>query len=244
VRYQQHGGKEFRPAPATHPFGEDVAPGESRRVEVEVTAPGSPGTYRWEWQVVHGDAPWIYDPDDGHRVSTVRVVAPPAAGSPLEAEGRPGADATEPRPWAAAAGPWSPDRSTLWTLSVERFLERPWTGIGIDNFRRTYGKQRGSLAWNEVLTSHNWYLETLVSVGLLGAAPFFAWLVLLSWDLVSRLLGGAASLTQQAVAGGLVSFALHGLLDYFLLFHATALLFWILIGLWVDQRSRSLGERP
>jgi O-antigen ligase len=140
--------------------------------------------------------------------------------------------------------PWDPDRGTLWRLSVERFLERPWTGIGIDNFRRTYGRQREKPAWNEVLTSHNWYLETLVSVGLLGAVPFFGWLGMLAWDLLARLLAGSATPAQAAVAAGLLSFALHGLIDYFLLFHATALLFWMLVGLWVDQRSREATAAP
>jgi hypothetical protein len=40
-----------------------------------------------------------------------------------------------------------------------------------------------------------------------------------------------------AVATGLLTYFIHGFLDYFMLFNATALLFWLLVGLWLFARN-------
>jgi hypothetical protein len=41
----------------------------------------------------------------------------------------------------------------------------------------------------------------------------------------------------QAVAVALLAYFFHGFLDYFMLFNATALLFWLLIGLWLRESA-------
>ena len=81
--------------------------------------------------------------------------------------------------------------------------------------------------------SNNWYLETVVSVGIVGAAPFFLWLATLLWAILVSLRRPAITPLQIAAGAGLLAFVVHGLLDYFLLFNATALLFWMLAVLWL-----------
>jgi hypothetical protein len=71
----------------------------------------------------------------------------------------------------------------------------------------------------------------------LGALPFFIWLGLLGLDLWRSGRQPTASIWQCAIVAGLLAFFLHGLLDYFLLFNATGLLFWLLVGLWLGTKQ-------
>jgi O-antigen ligase len=91
--------------------------------------------------------------------------------------------------------------------------------------------------WNNTIHTNNWYLETLVSFGLLGGLPFLVWLGLLGTDIVRTALRPAVNAWRLAAGAGLLAFMVHGLLDYFLLFNATALLFWMLAALWSGMRD-------
>ena len=88
-------------------------------------------------------------------------------------------------------------------------------------------------ALDRTIHSNNWYLETLVSAGVVGAAPFLLWLLALLWSIIRRLRRPTIDSLQVAAAAGLLAFIIHGLLDYFLLFNATALLFWTTAALWL-----------
>ena len=77
-----------------------------------------------------------------------------------------------------------------------------------------------------------WFLLILVGGGVLAALPFFAWLAgegLLAWHALRPQPNDPWLL---AILAGLLAFLIHGLLDFFLLFNSTGLLFWLLIGLW------------
>jgi hypothetical protein len=43
---------------------------------------------------------------------------------------------------------------------------------------------------------------------------------------------------QTALAAGLLAFYIHGFFDFFLLFNATGLLFWLLTALWLSEKRR------
>jgi O-antigen ligase len=116
-------------------------------------------------------------------------------------------------------------------------------GIGLDNFRLIYGRELGQTAWNESIHTNSTYLETLVSVGLIGSLPFFGWMVLMTLDIWRTLRRPSVSIWQTAVAAGILAFFIHGLLDYFLLFNTTALLFWLLIGLWFSLKTMPKGSQ-
>src|SRR5690606_21128605 len=119
-----------------------------------------------------------------------------------------------------------PGRLTLWRTAGQLWWARPLAGVGLDNFRLLYGRPLGAESWNTTIHTNNWYVETLVSSGLLGSLPFFLLLALLVVDIVRVLRGPAATAWQAAVAAGLLAYLIHGFLDYFLLFNATGLLFW------------------
>jgi O-antigen ligase len=141
----------------------------------------------------------------------------------------------------------------------------PLTGIGLDNFRLTYGRYFNATdlppgtSWNNTIHTNNWYLETLVSLGIAGALPFFAWSALLLFDIFRNLHlapigdrflpgkspGGLPAMLSTnvglpAIAVGLLTYFVHGFLDYFMLFNATALLFWLLVGLWLRESALML----
>jgi hypothetical protein len=64
---------------------------------------------------------------------------------------------------------------------------------------------------------------------------FFGWLVVLVAGIV-RTLFRTIDVWQVAIAIALVAYLVHGVLDYFLLFSPTGLLFWLLCGLWLAAR--------
>jgi len=49
----------------------------------------------------------------------------------------------------------------------------------------------------------------------------------------------AGDVWQGAVAAGLLAYLVHQVVDYFLLFSATGLLFWLLCGSWLAARRAS-----
>jgi O-antigen ligase len=129
--------------------------------------------------------------------------------------------------------PITPARAVLWRIAATEFADHPWLGIGLDNFRLGYGRHLGWTQWNQTIHTNNWYLETLVSAGLLGGLPFLGWLALLVIDIIRETRRAAAQPITLAIATGLVAYLVHGVLDYFLLFNVTGLLFWLLVALWV-----------
>ena len=134
------------------------------------------------------------------------------------------------------------------SIATQLIAGHPLTGIGLDNYRLTYGRYLSDDPLPETdldrtVHSNNWYLETMVSVGIVGAAPFLLWLATLLWAILARLRRPDVAPLQIATGAGLLAFVVHGLLDYFLLFNATALLFWMLAALWLLFNStRASGE--
>jgi O-antigen ligase len=126
----------------------------------------------------------------------------------------------------------------LWAIAGQLIREHPLTGIGLDNYRLTYSQYvhddpMPGTALDQTVHSNNWYLETLVSVGFIGAVPFILWIAHLIFSIIKRLRSPRPAPLQIAAGAGILIFFIHGLLDYFLLFNATALLFWIITALWL-----------
>ena len=139
--------------------------------------------------------------------------------------------------------PMVPGRAALWRVAVAELTRHPWTGVGLDNFRLRYGRDLGWASWNETIHTNNWYLEMLVAGGIVGGLLFLALVGILVADLFRVLAATGPDPFAAAVGAGLLAFLIHGTLDYFLLFHATGLLFWLLVGLWLARR-RSVGGGP
>jgi hypothetical protein len=210
---------------------ETLAPGELLAQRVGLRAPSAPGDYRFEWDLLQENVVW-FSTKNGLRTSSLVTVLP----NPEGAGGLPTTiDPTDPGAVAQI-----PDRRTLWRAAGQLVLAHPVLGIGQDNFRLMHGRVLGWTVWNDTIHTNNWYIESIVSLGLVGSLPFLVWLGLLAADMVMKLHQSryaGATVERAALAAGLFAFLIHGLLDYFLAFNATALLFWLLVGLWVSLRQ-------
>lgn len=204
---------------------EDVAPGESLTMVALLVAPSREGEYEFEWDLVQEDVIW-FSQKNGVQASSLVTVVSSAGGQQTEIE------PDEFNSTRLTVQP-IPSRRVLWSVAAQQFLERPLLGIGLDNFRLTYGSVMGWQNWNNSIHTNNWYIEMAVSLGILGSLPFFAWLTLLLKDMLQRVRNGRINLWQIALIGSLLAYLLHGLLDYFLMFNGTGLLFWILVGMWI-----------
>jgi hypothetical protein len=203
---------------------EDVSPGETLQMTVPMVAPVEAGEYAFEWDLVQEGVVWFSLRNGMYITSSVTVL--PASGAIIE---------REPDTFSSARPTVRPipGRRVLWAVAARQFLERPLLGIGLDNFRLTYGEVLGWQAWNDSIHTNNWYVETAVSVGLLGSVPFFGWLAVLGLDLFNKIRRSRITIWQIALVCGLLAYVIHGLLDYFLLFNGTGLLFWIFVGMWM-----------
>ena len=209
------------------PLPRDVAPGQAIRLTTELGPSVPPGEYRLIWGMLQRQRLWFRDRDVPEAVTLVSV--PPGLRFASPAAARP----------PVRVGPLRPPsvpRAVLWRTALGLFAERPLLGIGPDSFRRLYGRRLGLAEWDDTLHTNNLYLELLVTLGLLGLLAF-GWLLVetgraLAGSLRSPV-GGPAPLWALGVGGALLTFLVHGLLDYFLGFTATYLLFWMTLGLLV-----------
>jgi hypothetical protein len=107
------------------------------------------------------------------------------------------------------------NRYDFWRVAWQGFKDRPLTGIGADNFRHDYLRERDSS--EEPYYPHSMVFRTLEQTGLVGAALLFgaiAFAAVAALRAIRRLPGlpgaaGAAALTSFAY------FAVHGSVDWF-----------------------------
>ena len=194
----------------------------------ELEAPPKAGNFQLQWDLVEENIAWFSDKTTRHFITNVTVEpSPPKANT--------SSTFSNPRP---KPEPLPPDatRGTLWRVALEMWRDQPLTGVGLDNFRLLYGNNLGLTRWNNLLHTNNWYIETLVSLGLFGAIPFFAWQALLLND-IRRVTLARADLLAWATGLAIITFYIHGLLDYFLIFNSTGLQFWLLVGCWLVIRD-------
>lgn len=215
------------------PFAQPLFPGETAVLTIPLKAPTIEGEYTLIWDVVQEEVTWFGSKSGIYATSQV-IVHPPTAvqtATPIE---------TTTEAWRYSLP--IPPRRTLWWLAWQQLQGRPLLGIGLDNFRLTYGAMLNATEWNETIHTNNWYLEFLVGGGMIGGTLFFAWLLRLGIDGLYRLRSPSTTadhLWQMGFLASLLAYVVHGLLDFFLLFNATGLLFWLLVGLyWHSQKER------
>lgn len=210
------------------PFPGFVNPQDTVQMTVPLSAPPDSGTYELRWDVVHENVTWFGNKSGLFATSLVTVV-------PDDGRVDRGKVVVNERTAWAYAGP-VPNRTTLWTLGLQMMQERPLLGIGLDNFRLIYGERLDKPIYDKTVHTNNFYLELLVSLGIIGAIPFLIWSAALLVDVLRTLRRLDLTMWQVALAAGLLAFFIHGFLDFFLLFNATGLLFWLLAGLWIGEK--------
>jgi len=202
------------------PFPQPVAPGGEIQVAARVRAPGYPGTYLLIWDVVHEHRTWL-SLEGVFPGRTIAKVEGDAVGAPLPTRGR------------MPTGNMRMPRAVLWSTAIGIARDHPLLGIGPDNFRLLYGSRLGLGAWDTRVHTNNTYLEVLVGLGVVGLVPLL-WLLFAgvrsTLAVVSRSTGDTVPLIGATTAACL-AIAAHGVVDSFLTFTSTYVVFAIAAGL-------------
>jgi hypothetical protein len=202
------------------PFTNPVEPGEDATVHARVRAPGYPGTYLLVWDIVQESRTWL-SLEGVFPGRTIVKVEGTAVGGPLPTRGR------------MPTGVMRMPRSVLWSTALQIAARHPVLGIGPDNFRLTYGRYLGLAAWDSRVHANNTYLEVLVGMGVIGAAAFL-WLIVAACRSTLARLRAADLETMPLVAAATaacLTIAAHGVVDSFLTFTSTYVVFALAAGL-------------
>jgi hypothetical protein len=200
-------------------FDVPVEPGTRVTMPANVKAPVQPGEYVLVWDVVHEHRAWLSTEGVTPGRSVVRVEGVPT-GSELSSAGQ--------LPTASRR----PGRLLLWRAAVRIATAHPILGVGPDNFRKVYGGYIGQTTWDARVHANNMYLETLAGSGVVGLAAML-WLMIASGRALWRR-WRAASVARAAAAAAMcavwIAIAGHGLVDSFLSFTTTYVLFAVAAG--------------
>jgi O-antigen ligase len=109
------------------------------------------------------------------------------------------------------------------------FAAHPWLGVGPDNFRLLYGGYAGLERADTRTHSNNMYLEVLAGGGLLAAAAFL-WFMREAVAVFIAAGRGRRPEQLALVAAGL-AIAFHAVVDSFIIFAPTYILFSLTLGL-------------
>jgi O-antigen ligase len=202
------------------PFAQPVEPGDEVRMTARVRAPGYPGDYVLIWDVVQEHRTWL-SLEGVYPGRSLASVEGAAVGAPLPTRGR------------MPSGVMRMPRSVLWQTAFAMWRERPLLGIGPDNFRHTYGRYLGLAAWDARVHSNNSYVEVLVSMGVAGAIAV-GWLMTRAAASARAIVASADAAALPVAAAALaacMAIAVHALVDSFLTFTPTYVVFAIAAGL-------------
>jgi O-antigen ligase len=205
-------------------FAGPIAPGATATLHALVRAPRQPGAYRLEWDLVQEHRLWFSTeasaPDSTFTRATVSGTG---IGGPLTMTARP--------PRAVRPG-----RLVLWRAAGHMVAAHPLLGVGPDNFRLLYGPYAGLAGADPRTHSNNMYLEVLVGGGLLAAVAF-AWflygayaLFASSGDRIGLRAGAGRTPIAMGIAAAGFAIALHAMVDSFLSFAPTYVLFSLTLG--------------
>jgi O-antigen ligase len=148
---------------------------------------------------------------------------------------------------AKESGEWT--RPIMWRGAWQIFLEHRWFGSGGGSYNLLFEKYRPAIYQMEPQWAHNDYLNTLSDYGMIGFGLFFGVPLVMACLLRLRrfrpqdgktVTADTNALTDpgfwQAIAVGLLAFALQLLVDFHFKIPALGMLFAVTAGLWVQQR--------
>ena len=213
------------------PFAQPVGPGDEVLVKARVRAPGYPGTYLLIWDVVQEHRTWL-SLEGVYPGRSMVSVEGTAVGAPLPSRGR------------MPSGVMRMPRSVLWEVAFGIAREQPLLGIGPDNFRHTYGRRLGLAAWDERVHANNSYIEVLVGMGVIGLAAM-VWLMFAGLQSATRSLVAVSDARLPMAAASFAAcaaIAVHALVDSFVTFTPTYVVFAIAAGMLFSAPSSAEGE--
>ena len=141
------------------------------------------------------------------------------------------------------------ERMAHWQAGWYMFVDHPWLGVGAGNYAAAY-PQYFVGSWREALGhAHNYYLNILAELGVVGCS-----FLLLLLALVFRQLGGALVRSElqretfwravlAGVFGGLIVFCIHNMFDS-LFVHSVNIQVGVLIGLGLIAVDRLNAAPP
>jgi O-antigen ligase len=141
------------------------------------------------------------------------------------------------------------ERMAHWQAGWYMFLDHPWFGVAAGNYVQAYPEYFVG-TWHEPLGhAHNYYLNILAELGVVGGS-----LLLLLLALVFRQLGGALVRSEMladafwravlaGVFGGLIVFCVHNMFDS-LFVHSVNIQVGVLIGLGLVATGRLIAATP
>jgi O-antigen ligase len=226
-------------------FLDDVAPAQKVQASVSLSTPPQEGEYLLTWFVFHRNDD-IRELKDSYSPGILCIVdaASPDEGKAPSVKARRYLDAIreERRNLNMTI---VPGRLELWSAAFRMFWKRPFLGMGPDSFRILKWRYMDTPKGDETILANSLYLELLSGSGLLGLASFL-WL---AWEFgrsVTARFSSKRSPSERitgclgiAYLAGLLS---HGLVDYFLKFTPTFLLFWLMLGM-LCARQREAAQR-
>ena len=139
------------------------------------------------------------------------------------------------------------ERMAHWQAGWAMFLDHPWLGVGAGNYAEAYSTYFVGM-WREALGhAHNYYLNILAELGIVGGA-----ILVLLLGLAFRQLGGALVRSEDrtrsfwravlaGVFGGLVVFCVHNLFDS-LFVHSVNIQIGVLLGLGLVATDMLRGD--
>ena len=202
------------------PFPQPVDPGDDIELQARVRAPGYPGTYLLVWDVVQEHRTWL-SLEGVLPGRTIARVEGEAVTPPLPTRGR------------MPVGTMRMPRSALWATAVDISRDHPVLGIGPDNYRLVYGPRLGLASWDTRVHTNNTYLEILVGTGVAGFAALL-WLLFAGARSTLALVANATSDSITLIAAttaACLTIAAHGMVDSFLTFTSTYVVFAFAAGL-------------
>lgn len=209
-------------------FDRPVRPGETVSLAPQVGGPGRPGRFRLMWDIEQEHRLWFSTEPDAYIAFSSGVVTGPVRSTQI---------GVGPRRIPRMAV--RPGRMVLWGAAWRMFLERPFLGIGADNYRLRYGQYSTIREADPRVHSNSMYFEVLAGTGLLGAAAFL-WLGAVQARAALDAL--RSSPLGVGIAAACAAIAIHGLVDSFLSFTGTYILMAIAMGL-ASASARERGRR-
>lgn len=210
------------------PFPQLVGPGERVTLTAILEAPRQPGKYRVVWDLYQEHLLWFSTEPDAALAVTHATVTGSGTGPAFDVSRLP------PMPVPATR----PGRALLWQAAIAMVRDRPWLGVGLDNFRLLYGPYARLSRGDPRVHTNNMYLEVVVGGGLLAAGAL-AWLLWRLGGVILAIWRQADASESATPSAGIVAAAAvigaHGLVDAFLGFTATYATFGIFAGLLVAE---------
>lgn len=131
-------------------------------------------------------------------------------------------------------------RSELYSLAASSVAAHPWLGSGYLGFRALLEARRAQVpsygTENITYFAHNDYLQTLLELGIPGAAALVAMVLVPFWIAIRVRSSAPEDVTRLAALAGIAAMSIHALVDFPFYVPICLLLFGALLGE-VDQRS-------